>query len=72
MHDDKGWGGGGGGGKIDERCNLLGSSLTPLVGLNRESMESKLTHLRLKGLKIGDRQHTTRALGRNLTFRASL
>ena len=72
MRDDKGLGGGGGGGKIDERCNLLGSSLTPLVGLNRESMESKLTHLRLKGLKIGDRQHTTRALGRNLTFRASL
>ena len=56
--DDKGWGD--------------GSPLTPLVGLNRESMESNLTHLRLPGLNIGDGQHTTHALGRNLTFRASL
>ena len=31
LRDDKGWGVGGG--KIDERCNLLGSPLTPLVGL---------------------------------------
>ena len=30
-----------GDGKIDVHCNLLGSPLTPLVGLNRESMESK-------------------------------
>ena len=59
-------------GKIDIHCNPLGSPLTPLVGLNRESMESNLTHLRLPDLKIGDGQHTTHALGRNLTFRASL
>ena len=68
LRDDKGWGDG----KIDIHCNPLGSPLTPLVGLNRESMESNLTHLRLPGLKIGDGQHTTHALGRNLTFRASL
>ena len=64
---DKGWGDG----KINVRYNLLGSPLTPLVRLNQESVESNLTHLRLKGLKIGDGQHTTHALGRNLTFRAS-
>ena len=68
LCDDKGWGDG----KIDIHCNPLGSPLTPLVGLNRESMESNLTHLRLPGLKIGDGQHKTHALGRNLTFRASL
>ena len=33
-------------------------------------MESNFTHLRF--LKNGDRQHTTHALGRNLSFRASL
>ena len=60
--------------KIDIHGNPLGSDspLTPLVGLIRESMESNLTHLRLPGLKIGDGQHTTHALGCNLTFRASL
>ena len=68
LRDDKGPGDG----KIDIHCSPLGSPLTPLVGLNRESMESNLTHLRLPGLKIGDGQHTTHALGHNLTFRASL
>ena len=43
-----------------------------LVGCNRESMESNLSHLRLPGLEIGDGQHTSHALGRNLIFRASL
>ena len=61
----------GGNRKIDIHGNPLGSPLTPLVGLNRESMESNLTHLRLPGLETGDGQHTTHALGRNLTFRAS-
>ena len=68
LCDDKGWGDG----KIDIHCNPPGSPLTPLVGLNRESMESNLTHLRLPGLNIGDGQQTTYALGRNLNFRASL
>ena len=36
MRDDKGWGDG----KFDMHCNPLGSPGTPLVGLNRESMES--------------------------------
>ena len=36
MHDDKGWGVG----EFDMHCDPLGSSGTPLVGLNRESMES--------------------------------
>ena len=43
-----------------------------LVGRSRESMESNLSHLRLPGLEIGDGQHTSHALGRNLIFRASL
>ena len=43
-----------------------------LVGRNRESMESNLSHLRLPGLEIGDGQHTSHALGHNLIFRASL
>ena len=70
LRDDKGCGGR----KIDIHGNPLWSDspLTPLVGLNRESMESNLTHLRLPGLKIGDGQHTTHALGHNLTFTASL
>ena len=50
-----------GDGTIDVHCYYL----TPLVGLNRESMESNLTHLRLPSLKIGDGQHTTHALGSN-------
>ena len=54
-----------GDGTIDVHCDPLGSPLTPLVGLNREGMESNLTHLRLPGLKIGDGQHTTHALGSN-------
>ena len=70
LRDDKGCGGR----KIDIHGNPLWSDspLTPLVGLNRESMESNLTHLSSPGLKIGDGQHKTHALGRNLTFRASL
>ena len=36
MHDDKGWGVG----EFDMHCDPLGSPGTPLVGLNRESMES--------------------------------
>ena len=54
-----------GDGTIDVHCDPLGSPLTPLVGLNRESMESNLTNLRLPGLKIGDGQHMTHALGSN-------
>ena len=48
---------------------LLGAG-SPLIRLNRESMESNLTRVRLPGW-----QHTTHALsrkGRYLTFRASL
>ena len=37
----------GGKGENDSHCNPLRSPGTPLVGLNRESMESTLTHLRL-------------------------
>ena len=57
-----GWGDGGDGGdvKIDVHLDPLGSSSTSLVALNRESMESNLTHLRLPGLKIGDGQHKTK------------
>ena len=60
LRDDKGCGGR----KIDIHGNPLWSDspLTPLVGLNRESMESNLTRLRLPGLKIGDGQHTTHVL----------
>ena len=55
----------GDGSTIDVHRDPLGSPLPPLVGLNRESMESNLTHLRLPGLKIGDGQHMTHALGSN-------
>ena len=68
LRNEKGWGNG----EFDVHCVPLGSPLTPLVGLNRESMESNWTHLRFQGLKTGDGQHKTHALGRNLTFRASL
>ena len=40
--------GGGGEGENNLHCNPLRSPGTPLVGLNRESMESTLTHLRFK------------------------
>ena len=58
LRDDKGWGNG----EFDVHCDPLVCPLTPLVGLNRESMESNLTRLRLPGLKIGDGQHTTHVL----------
>ena len=55
LRGDKGWG-------SDVHCDPLVCPLTPLVGLNRESMESNLTRLRLPGLKIGDGQNTTHIL----------
>ena len=58
MRDDKGWGNG----EFDVHYDPLVCPLTPLVGLNRESMESNLTRLRLLGLKIGDGQHTAHKL----------
>ena len=58
LRDDKGWGNG----EFDVHCDPLGSPGTPFVGRNR--MESKFELLRLPGLKIGDEQHTTPALGR--------
>ena len=63
----KGWGDG----EFDVHCEPLGCPLTPLVGLNRESMESNLTHFRLSGLKIGDGQHTTHALASPADVRRS-
>ena len=58
LRDDKGWGNG----EFDVHYDPLVCPLTPLVGLNRESMESNLTRLRLPGLKIGDGQYTTHVL----------
>ena len=63
LRNNKGWGMG--------KLTYTVISLV-LVGRNRESMESNLSHLRLPGLEIGDGQHTSHALGRNLIFRASL
>ena len=58
----------------------MGMTYTGLLGLSWSDFTEKawnqtLRHLTLPGLKIGDEQHTTPALGRHgsyLTFRASL
>ena len=49
----------------------LGLLWLPWLDLTEKAW-NQTWHLRLPGLKIGDGQHTTHALGCNLTFRASL
>ena len=54
MRDDKGWGDG----NLTCTAILFGSPGTPLVGLNRESMESNFDISEVTRFKIGDEQHT--------------
>ena len=58
LRDDKGWGNG----EFDVHCDPLGSPGTPFVDVTEWNQTLKL--LRVPGLKIGDEQHTTPALGR--------
>ena len=59
LRDDKGQGHG-----DDLHCDPLGSPGTVLVGLTEKAWNQTLRHLTLPGLKTGDEQHTTPALGR--------